>query len=70
MDDYSGLGARCVKCGSMGAMTRWFPEVPAKYDSKVTPKATPERMDRECGTCGYRWRERPMDQKGEGGGEG
>jgi hypothetical protein len=46
----------CKKCGATNAVTQ--------HASRCSDDV-PERMMRLCRTCGFRWDERPLDQRTE-----
>lgn len=43
----------CRKCGTMATSTMWVPKCCDE----------PEHMRRICGSCGFKWDERPLDQR-------
>ena len=58
--------AHCPKCDWPGASTTYIPgylvpeifgEPPLEY--------LHAKLSRQCGRCGYRWEELPLDSKGE-----
>jgi len=55
---FTGPNARCPKCGNVGAATSWVSSRVDKHGDEL-----PEHMERKCGTCGYFWRERPLDHE-------
>ncbi len=48
--------APCPKCGAAGASTMWMVAIEG---------VCLEYLRRECRTCSYRWKERPLDQRTE-----
>lgn len=58
---FSGDAAYCIKCGYTGAGTtyRAYGELPDCDDIYAIGDVWPERLERRCMECGYRWNERP-----------
>jgi len=59
---FSGPEPKCIKCHQWGAQTSYKKELaPAGYGRTG---AEPEHLLRCCHTCGYTWKEAPLDAKG------
>ena len=56
---FSGDAALCAKCGSVGAGTTYRPAGEPPDDDRVRMLCDqwPERLERECSRCEYRWDE-------------
>lgn len=56
---FSGVIPRCVKCGNLGATTKYlaFGRCLHGSDRAFAGYEPNERLHRECGRCGYAWDE-------------
>ena len=61
--------AHCPKCDWPGASTKYIPgyTVPRTL-GEVGREYLPATLSRQCGRCGYRWNELPLDSKEEDNG--
>ncbi|KAB2976015.1 hypothetical protein F8R89_30885 [Streptomyces sp. SS1-1] len=54
---YSGDDATCIKCGDVGARTTYKEFGEPGHGQVGTPDKFPERLERKCNRCDYRWNE-------------
>lgn len=52
----------CKKCGEQRIGTRYRDSVPDNRGLNPDIKVKPY-LERECWTCGYRWAEKPLDER-------
>jgi hypothetical protein len=54
---FSGDDARCPKCGNEGAYTEYKAKGEPGHGRITLGSAGPERLERCCSRCDYRWDE-------------
>lgn len=54
---YSGNSATCIKCGNVGASTKYTERPVTRVEGGVSTTRTTECQRRECSNCGYPWNE-------------
>lgn len=54
---YSGDDATCIKCSNVGARTTYRRFGEPGYGQVGVAANFPERLERECNRCDYRWNE-------------
>lgn len=69
---YSGDDTPCPKCRYLEASTTYRPRLaavlPQLFNGQCRTGRFPERMERQCGRCAYRWEEAlPVDDQADGG---
>ena len=54
----------CAKCGNAPNRIRWVP-CGSDYSPLGAPRHWNEHMLHTCTCCGYEWKTKPLDKKGE-----